>query len=210
MHIEPGYIAPAKVALANLAAVGVLAAHAGGVWRQPGLWGRTLLAALFFSLFMQGFHLPVGPSELHFVGAMAIYLVLGFRPTLFGFACGLLLQGVWFDPADLVHLAVNSLSLILPLMLVHHTLGRRLAQGEILPLGVILRLDALYYGGVTAMVGFWLMVGEVSTPFASWLAFAASYAAVVVVEPLFTWVTLRLLLGGKTGSRVRSALTLPC
>jgi hypothetical protein len=75
---------------------------------------------------MQAFHLPVGPSELHFLGAMPIYLALGFVPTLFGFAIGLLAQGLIFAPADLVHLGVNFLSLAVPLVLVHATLGKRL------------------------------------------------------------------------------------
>ena len=100
MHIEPGLIAPTKVLLANVSALGLLALYGQGLLRQPADLIRTLIAALFFSVFMQGFHLPVGPSELHFVGAMAIYLTLGFLPTLFGFALGLLLQGLLFDPLD--------------------------------------------------------------------------------------------------------------
>ena len=154
------------------------------------------MAAVFFSLFMQSFHMSVGPSELHFVGAMAMYLTLGFVPALFGFALGLLLQGLLFDPADLVHLAVNSLSLIVPLIMVHYTLGRKLRDaltGQRIHWRAILKLDALYYGGVTAMVGFWLLAADVTTPFAAWAAFASSYLVIVAVEPLFTYAVLRLL-----------------
>ena len=50
---------------------------------------KIALAAVFFSLFMEAFHMPVGPSELHFVGASAVYFVFGFLPALFGFAIGL-------------------------------------------------------------------------------------------------------------------------
>jgi cobalt/nickel transport system permease protein len=196
MHIEPGYIAPAKVMLANVSAVGVLAYYAKDLIKQPADIVRTLLAALFFCIFMQSFHANVGPSELHFVGAMAMYLTLGFVPTLLGFAVGLLFQGLLFEPQDLQHLAVNSLSLVLPLITVHFTLGRKLRDqtiGRKIGWSSILKLDAMYYSGVTAMVGFWLIVGEVATPFSAWAAFAGSYLAIVAVEPLFTYATLRLL-----------------
>ena len=118
MHIEPGFLSDAKIMAANVAAVGLLAAHAPALWRRPALWLRTLLAAVFFSVFMQSFHLPVGPSELHFIGAMPVYVLFGLLPTLFGFALGLLMQGLLFEPQDLVHLAVNALSLIVPLLAV--------------------------------------------------------------------------------------------
>ncbi|MCO5762580.1 MAG: energy-coupling factor ABC transporter permease [Chromatiaceae bacterium] len=196
MHIEPGLVAPAKVLIANVSALGLLGFYARGLIRQPADLIRTLLAALFFSVFMQGFHLSVGPSELHFVGAMAMYLTLGFLPTLYGFALGLLLQGLIFDPIDLPHLAVNSLSLILPLLAVHYGLGRRLrdaAQGKRIRWATIVKLDAAYYSGVTLMVGFWLALAEVATPFAAWATFAASYLAIVAVEPLVTYGALRLL-----------------
>ena len=196
MHIEPGFIAQTKIMLADAGAVGVLAYYARDLLQRPAAIIRVLLAAVFFSLFMQAFHVSVGPSELHFVGAMAIYLTLGFLPTLFGFALGLLLQGLLFEPADLVHLAVNSLSLIVPLIAVHYTLGRKLREttnGHPVRWRTILKLDAMYYSGVTGMVGFWLLVSEVATPFAAWAAFAASYLAVVAFEPVFTYATLRLL-----------------
>jgi len=196
MHIEPGIVAPAKVLIANVSTLGLLGFYARGLIRQPADLIRTLLAALFFSVFMQVFHLSVGPSELHFVGAMAMYLTLGFLPTLYGFALGLLLQALVFDPIDLPHLAVNSLSLILPLLAVHYGLGRRLrdaASGRCIGWATIIKLDAAYYTGVTLMVGFWLALAEVATPFAAWVTFATSYLAIVAIEPLVTYGALRLL-----------------
>ncbi len=196
MHIEPGLLAPTKVLLANVSALGLLGLYAQGLLKQPVDLIRTLIAALFFSVFMQGFHLPVGPSELHFVGAMAIYLTLGFLPTLYGFALGLLLQGLLFDPLDLHHLAVNALSLILPLLAVHYGLGRQLREaacGKRIRWSTIVKLDALYYSGVTLMVGFWLLAAEVATPLAAWATFATSYLAIVAIEPLVTYGALRLL-----------------
>jgi ABC-type Co2+ transport system permease subunit len=203
MHIEPGLLAQGKLMFANAAAVAVLTAHAPALMRRPALWLRTALAALFFSVLMQSFHLQAGPSELHLVGAMPMYLLLGYVPTLFGFAAGLLLQGLLFEPQDLVHLAVNALSLIVPLMVVHHTLGRA-GSGE--RLGRIVRLDAAYYAGVTLMVGFWLALGEQATALADWAMFAASYVSVVALEPLFSWGLVRLAAGVREQAWARACL----
>lgn len=195
MHIEPGFVSAAKVMGANAAAAGLLAFYVKNLVKNPFDIVKALLAALFFSVFMQGFHMSVGPSELHFIGAMAIYLTLGFIPTMFGFAAGLLLQGLAFNPLDLPHLAVNSLSLMVPLVAVHYLAGRNFDKGirQRVSWKAILKLDAIYYAGVTTMVGFWLLLSEAATPFSAWAAFAASYLAVVAVEPFVTLMTVRLL-----------------
>lgn len=194
MHIEPGFIAQAKIVLANVAASGVLLAYAKELIKAPADIIRTVLAAIFFTLFMQSFHVNVGPSELHFVGAMAMYLTLGFVPTLIGFAAGLLLQGLVFTPTDLPHLAVNSLSLIMPLLAVHYTIGRKLReQATTLNWQQIVKMDAMYYSGVAGMVGFWLLAADVATPFAAWATFASSYALIVIAEPIVTYAAVRLL-----------------
>jgi ABC-type Co2+ transport system permease subunit len=183
MHIEPGVLAAGKLMVANAAALAVVGAAALTLVRQPRLLLRTLLAATFFSACMQAFHMPVGPSELHFIGAMPMYLALGLAPTLLGFALGLLVQGWLFEPADLLHWSVNTLSLALPLLALHAGIGRKAQR---IDLRSVLRLDTAYYAGVTAMVGFWLSIGDVATPLADWLRFAASYGAVVVLEPILT------------------------
>ncbi len=196
MHIEPGYIAPAKVMMANAAASGVLIYYAKDIVKSPVNIAKTGVAAAFFSLFMQSFHMSVGPSELHFIGASAIYLTLGFIPTLFGFALGLLLQGLLFEPGDLPHLAVNSLSLIVPLITMHYGIGRRFfdkEKGLKLSWAQILKIDAVYYSGVTAMVGFWLLIGEVPTPLHDWAKFASSYIFIVALEPLVTFAAVTVL-----------------
>ncbi len=194
MHIEPGYIVQSKIMLANVTASGLLLGYARELIKRPGDIIRTVLASVFFTLFMQSFHYTIGPSELHFVGAMAMYLTLGFIPTLIGFAGGLLLQGLVFSPWDLPQLAVNSLSLILPLLTVHYTIGRNLReQGASLNWRQIVKMDVMYYSGVTIMVGFWLLMSDVTTPFAAWAAFASSYVLLVIVEPVVTYTAVRLL-----------------
>lgn len=195
MHIEPGVINAAKVLAANAAAVATLASFAPGLIRRPTEIVKILLAAAFFSLFMQAYHMPAGASELHFIGASFIYFIFGFRPTLYGFALGLLLQGVLFEPADLIHLGVNSLSLMVPLIAAHAAFGRRcFAEGDgkaTVNWPRIAAFDAVYYAGVTLMVGFWLMLGEEPTPLADWVAFTVAYAPLVLIEPVFSWLALK-------------------
>ena len=191
MHIEPGLISAVKVMGANIGAVSLLSYYGKSVITSPTQCLRALLAAIFFSLFMQSFHLSVGPSELHFVGAMAMYLTLGFLPTLVGFAAGLLLQGVLFEPQDLPHLAVNSLSLIIPLITVHFV--KRRLEWNALNWQTIIKLDAIYYSGVAVMVGFWLSLADAATPLAAWATWAASYLAIVIIEPVVTLASVRLL-----------------
>jgi ABC-type Co2+ transport system permease subunit len=179
-----------------MAASTTLAAYASGLVRRPLEIGKVALAAAFFSLFMQVFHVPVGASELHFVGASAVYFTFGFLPTLFGFALGLLLQGLLFEPQDLLHLGVNSLSLMLPLIATHQLIGKRFFQAEDktpVKWSTIVRFDAAYYSGVVGMVGFWLALGDEPTPLYNWAIFAASYLPLVFCEPLFTWGVVRLL-----------------
>ncbi len=209
MHIEPGILSGAKIAAANLAATALVATQAPQLVKRPQLVLRTLLAALFFSIFMQSFHMPAGASELHFIGAMPIYLSLGFVPTLLGFGLGLLLQGVVFEPADLLHLGVNFLSLAVPLLALHLGLGRKLAAGAATEIKSVLRLDAAYYTGVAAMVGFWLSMGEVATPFAEWMSFAVVYLPVVLIEPVLTVAVVRLLQSQAHRPLVQLCFTVP-
>jgi cobalt/nickel transport system permease protein len=63
MHIEPGVLNATKVLSANVGAVATLAAYAPGLVRRPIEIGKVLLAAAFFSVFMEIFHLPVGASS---------------------------------------------------------------------------------------------------------------------------------------------------
>ena len=196
MHIEVGILSATKVVGANTAALGLLGAHAPGFLRRPLDVVKTLLAAVFFAVFMQVWHQPVGPSELHFIGASTIYLVFGFLPTMFGFALGLLLQGALFEPLDLVHLGVNTLSLTVPLIAAHRLIGRRIlaaGEGSAVAWSSVLKFDAVYYGGVVTMVGFWLACGDVQTSLAAWAWLAVSYLPVALCEPAISCAILRAL-----------------
>ncbi len=196
MHIEPGLLAATKVVAANISCLGTLGLYAPHFAKRPGDIVKTLLAAAFFSVFMELYFVPVGPSELHFIGASAVYFTFGFVPTMFGFAIGLLLQGFLFEPQDLLHLGVNALSLIVPLVAAHAALGRHYFAARDrrdVRWASVARFDALYYAGVVAMVGFWLALGNEPTPLVSWARFAAAYLPLALCEPVFTIVVLRLL-----------------
>ncbi|MEP9379355.1 energy-coupling factor ABC transporter permease [Aquabacter sp. CN5-332] len=200
MHIEPGILSAGKILAANAAAVATLGSHAGGFLRRPLDLVKTLLAAVFFSIFMQMWHMSVGPSELHLIGASTIYFTFGFLPTLFGFALGLLLQSALFEPQDLIHLGVNSLSLMVPLIAAHAAVGRVCfrdggAAGDIAKLkwATVFKFDGIYYSGVVAMVGFWLALGNEATPFTDWGLFALSYLPLALCEPAISLGLLRLL-----------------
>jgi cobalt/nickel transport system permease protein len=210
MHIEPGILSAPQIAAANAAAVATLAAHAGGLLRRPLDIAKTLLAAAAFSLLMEAWHQPVGPSELHFIGASTIYFLFGFVPTLFGFAIGLALQALLFEPQDMLHLGVNALSLMIPLIAAHTLVGRRVAadvanapSSGAISWAPIMRFDAVYYGGVVAMVGFWLAGGNTQTSLADWALFAAAYLPVVLCEPLLTAAVLRAVRRLDTRSPIR-------
>jgi ABC-type Co2+ transport system permease subunit len=195
MHIEPGVLSASKILFANVAAIGALSAYVAKLIK-PATVVKTMLAALFFSILMEIFHLPVGPSELHFVGASVVYFTFGFIPTLFGFAAGLAFQGLFFEPRDLLHLGVNSLSLMVPLIATHALFGRRFfgsgPRASVCWISIV-KFDAPYYAGVVAMVGFWLALGDEPAPLYSWLLFAASYLPLVFCEPTLTYIVLRLL-----------------
>ena len=200
MHIEPGFVSQAKILAANAGAMTTLGYYAWAAIGKPVellfTMAKAVIAAIAFTIFMESFSMPVGPSELHFVGAMVMYLTLGFIPTVFGFAIGLALQGFLFNPADLMHLGVNSLSLIVPLITVHYVQGSKLfdkALSKRVDWKTIVKLDAMYYAGVTSMVGFWIMIGDVATPLSTWAAFAATYLGVVVLEPIVTLGALKVL-----------------
>ena len=193
MHIELGILAASKLAFANVGAITTFLANSKRLIKKPNLIVKTAFAAVFFSAFMQAFHMPVGASELHFIGASAVYLLFGFIPTLFGFALGLLLQAMVFEPADMLHIGVNFLSLSVPLITAHALYGKNFFanknQAKISWTSIV-RFDAIYYSGVTAMVGFWLSLGNEPTPFINWVIFAISYLPLVFIEPVFTFGVL--------------------
>jgi ABC-type Co2+ transport system permease subunit len=151
---------------------------------------RALIAvALVFSFFEILPHFPVGVSEVHFILGSTLFLLLGAGPAALGLALGLLVQGLFFAPADLPQYGMNVTSLLVPLLLVD-TLARRVIPANTaykdVSYGQALKLSTAYQGGVVAWVGFWAVYGSGigADNLAQVASFSAAYMAVVIVEPL--------------------------
>ena len=196
MHIEPGIVVGAKLALGYITAAGAIGYSAkltlDSVKRNGilPLAARALIAAvLVFSFFQVLPHYPVGVSEVHFILGSTLFLLFGAGPAAFGLAIGLLAQGILFAPADLPQYGMNVTSLLVPLLAVD-ALARRVIPANTAYKDVTyqqaLKLSTAYQAGVVAWVGFWAFYGAGFgvENLAQVAAFGAAYMSVVVVEPL--------------------------
>lgn len=196
MHIEIGIIDQARLVAANAGAIALVATQLPAMVKNPLNIPKAVLAGLVFTVLMQIWHQPVGPSELHLIGATSIYLLFGFAPAMIGLALGLVFQSVVFEPQDIVHLGVNALTLMTPMVALHYTFGKRLFAGamkERFTLGKVLRIDAVYYAGVSAMVGFWLMISGGGLTVATWATWAVAYMPVFAAEALLTFTVVMIV-----------------
>ena len=197
MHIEPGVVSGAKLALSYAtaaASAGLLAKMAYDTIRRDGgiaaLLGRSVVATLAVFIFFEVLpHYPVGVSEVHFILGATLYLVLGAGPAAIGLAGGLLLQGVLFAPADLPQYAMNVTTLVVPLFLVSHLAKRIIPEGTAyvdVSYGQALALSTAYQGGVVAWVAFWALYGHGlgAETLSAVGTFGAAYMTVIILEPL--------------------------
>lgn len=130
MHIEPGIVDGAKIALSYASATGagvyaVSAAwkhvkHRGGASLILGSAATTVLTLVFFELFP---HFPVGVSEVHLILGSTLFLIFGAAPAAFGLAAGLLIQGLLFAPFDLPQYGMNVTTLVVPLLALQYVAG---------------------------------------------------------------------------------------
>lgn len=218
MHIEPGIVDGARVALGyatGAASLGLSARMARGcLGRDGGILPfalRGLVATgLVFSFFEILPHHPVGVSEVHLILGSTLFLLFGAGPAAVGLAAGLLLQGLFFAPYDLPQYGMNLTTLIVPLAGVALLAGRIVAPGTAyadLDYRQALALSVAYQGGIVAWVAFWAFYGRGfgAENLASVGSFAVAYMAVVLVEPL---VDLAVLAGAKTLAAGRGDLFL--
>ncbi|MCU7930111.1 MAG: energy-coupling factor ABC transporter permease [Candidatus Thiodiazotropha sp. (ex Codakia rugifera)] len=202
MHIEPGVVEGAKVALSFVTAAGAIGFAAKLAWgtvKQVGiapLAVRSVIAAiLVFSFFQVLPHYPVGVSEVHFILGATLFLIFGAGAAAIGLAIGLLAQGLFFAPTDLPQYGMNVTSLLVPLLLVD-TLARRVIPEKTAYKDVkykqALALSTAYQGGVIAWVAFWAFYGNGfgAENLAQVGTFSAAYALVIVVEPLLDMAIL--------------------
>ncbi|WFU14758.1 energy-coupling factor ABC transporter permease [Bradyrhizobium sp. CB3481] len=196
MHIEPGIVTGAKLVLgyATAAVAGGCALKlAAETVREQGIVSfavRTVATTvLVFSFFELLPHFRVGVSEVHFILGSTLFLLFGAAPAAFGIALGLLLQGLFFAPADLPQYGMNVTTLLVPLIAIRALAGRIIPRNTAyvdLQYRQALALSTAYQSGIVMWVAFWALYGAgfAAENLTSIASFAASYAVVVVIEPL--------------------------
>ena len=181
MHIEPGIVTGAKLALSyatGAAAAGCALKLAADTVREQGIASfvvRTVATtALVFFFFELLPHFRVGVSEVHFILGSTLFLLFGAAPAAFGLALGLLLQGLFFVPADLPQFGMNVTTLLVPLF--------------------ALAISTAYQSGIVVWVAFWALYGSGfgAANLTAIASFAASYALVIAIEPLADLAVLAL------------------
>lgn len=204
MHIEPGLVEGAKVALGfatAAASLGYAAALALQAIRKDGVAAlavRTLLAtALVFCCFEVLPHHPIGVSEVHLILGTTLLLLLGAAPAALGLAAGLLVQGLFFAPQDLPQYGMNVTTLLVPLFAMA-ALARRIVPAATAYVDIgyaqAFKLSVAYQGGIVLWVGFWALYGRGMgvDNLAQVSSFGAAYMGVVLAEPLIDLAVLAL------------------
>lgn len=196
MHIEPGIVDGAKMALGYATAVTVLAYTAKQAWntiKRDGivpLGVRSLIAAVMVFCFFEVFpHYPIGVSEVHLILGSTLFLMFGAAPAAIGLMAGLLIQGLFLAPADLPQYGMNVTTLLVPLFALS-ALARRIIPENTAYKDVkyaqCLALSTAYQAGVVAWVGFWAVYGQGvgAANLAEIGTFGMAYMAVILIEPL--------------------------
>jgi len=214
MHIEPGIVHGAKMALAYATAAGgatYAAKMALDTIRENGVASlaiRSVLATVATFVFFELLpHFPVGVSEVHFILGSTLLLMLGTAPAAIGLALGLLFQGLFFAPTDMPMYFVNLTTLLVPLIAISALAKKIIAPDtRYVDLGYVqaLKLSTAYQGGVVAWVAFWAFYGQGfgADTMTSVLAFGGAYMMVVLIEPL---VDLAVLAGAKSLTGLRGS-----
>ncbi|WP_353474393.1 energy-coupling factor ABC transporter permease [Salipiger sp. H15] len=196
MHIEPGVVDGAKMALAAVTAAGA----AGFTARQAArdiartdlifFTARSLIAAIGTFVFFEVLpHFPVGVSEVHFILGSTLFLLLGVAPAALGLALGLLVQGLFFAPTDLPMYFVNVTTLLVPLFATSALARRVVPEGTAyvdLSYADVLKLSGAFQAGVVAWVAFWVFYGQgvSAATLQSVVTFGGAYMLVLLIEPL--------------------------
>lgn len=205
MHIEPGIVDGAKIALSYVTAAGAGAAALkmcrDALRRPRGVAGLALRGALATGIAITCFqilpHYPVGVSEVHLILGAVLFLMLGAGATAIGLAGGLLVQGLFFAPADLPQYAMNVTTLLVPLWALDVLVARRAGFNRpftSLSLGQVAAVSAVYQGGIVAWVAFWALYGEgvTLTNLSALASFGAAYLPVIALESLIGIAVLAL------------------
>ncbi|MCX7567107.1 energy-coupling factor ABC transporter permease [Sulfitobacter sp. F26169L] len=206
MHIEPGVVDGAKMVFAY----GTAAAAAGYSFKLiaddlrqhdvVSFAARTVLATIGVFIFFEVMpHFAVGVSEVHFILGTTLFLLLGSAPAALGLTLGLLVQGMFFAPSDMPMFFVNVTTLLVPLFAIDALARRMIPQAQAyvdLRYVEVLKMSAVYQGGVVGWVAFWAIYGQGvgADNLSAVLTFGAAYMLVVLIEPI---ADLAVLAGAK-------------
>jgi hypothetical protein len=134
-------------------------------------------------------HFSAGISEVHFILGTTLFLLLGAGAAAAGLVLGLLLQGTFFSPSDMPMFFVNMTTLLFPLFALHALAKRIVPEAKAyvdLDYAQVLKMSAVYQGGIIAWVAFWAIYGQGvgAENIQSILSFGAAYALVILIEPV--------------------------
>lgn len=194
MHIEPGLVDTAKIGLSYATAAG---AGATGLYylkealTERGLMSvalRSVIGAVGTFVFFEVLpHFSAGVSEVHLILGSTLFLLLGAGPAALGLALGLLIQGLFFAPADLPQYAMNVTTLLVPLFVMMAAAKKLIAPNTAyvdLKYADVLSLSLVYQGGIVAWVAFWAIYGQGFSVASAVGTFGLAYMTVVLLEPL--------------------------
>lgn len=215
MHIEPGLVTGAKLALSAATAAGVTVYTLKAAWTDLVARGVVSLAvrsviasALVLFFFQVAPHHPAGVSEVHLIMGSTLFLLLGTAPAAIGLALGLLAQGVLFAQIDLPQYGMNITTLLVPLFALKVVADRVISPNTAyvdVTYKQTLMLSATYQGGIVLWVAFWATYGSGfgAANLASVGIFGAAYMSVLLIEPL---VDLAVLAGAKSIRDLRGSI----
>jgi ABC-type Co2+ transport system permease subunit len=170
MHIEPGIVDGAKIALSYATAGGTGAYALTIAWkhlkeRGAGslVFGAAVTTALVFAFFEVFPHFPVGVSEVHLILGSTLFLLFGAAPAAVGLALGLLIQGLLIAPFDLPQYGMNVTTLLVPLFALQYVAHRTVAPQTPyvnLKYRQAVALSVTYQAGIVSWVTFWAVYGQ--------------------------------------------------
>ena len=215
MHIEPGLVDASKLWLSYATAAGAGLFTVKVAWENMAERGamsvlcRTAMTtALVFIFFQVMPHYPAGVSEVHLILGSTLFLLFGAAPAAAGLAGGLLIQGLFFEPADLPQYGMNVTTLLVPLFAMS-AIALRIIKPETpfveISYRQALALSITFQAGIVSWVAFWCIYGQgVSVANAeNILSFGGAYMSVIIIEPL---VDLAVLAGAKLLHRFRDSM----
>jgi len=217
MHIEPGLVDGAKMAISYVSAATVFGVTArvflldilkGNVGRLiVGCFVTTLITFISFEVLP---HPTVEVSEVHLILGSTLLLMFGLSPVAFGMAFGLLLQGLLFASFDLPQYGMNVTTLLASL-LITAAIAKRLVSSDVRYVDITyrnaLKLSLLFQGSIVTWVAFWVVLGQglSFTTLTSLLTFGLAYIPVIAIEVIVS-ISLLYFLRVTKETRFRTIL----